>query len=360
MYQFGVLKHSRWDAVLVFLALLHGSLLLSQPGAVLIAIGIWWNSNTVAHNFIHNPFFRGRMLNSLFRLYLSLLLGFPQTLWRERHLAHHAGRDWKLRISGTLFSEILLVLGLWLAMLEWNSRFFFVTYLPGYLMGLGLCFLQGHYEHARGTLSHYGGFYNLVFFNDGFHCEHHEYPGRHWTELSRGSLADASTSGWPPVLRWLETPWLELLERVVLRCRALQRFVLSSHRRAFQSLLEDVPNVRRIAIVGGGLFPRTVLILHELLPSAELVVIEANKKNLEIARSMTDGAAVYVHDHYTPRQPIDFDLLVIPLSFHGDRNAIYLRPPAPRVLVHDWIWNRRGDGTTVSLLLLKRLNLVQP
>ena len=54
----------------------------------------------------------------------------------------------------------------------------------------------------------------------------------------------------------------------------------------------------------------------------------------------------------------DADLIVIPLSFIGDRGAIYRNPPARRVLVHDWIWSRHGSGAVVSVLLLKRINLI--
>ena len=53
------------------------------------------------------------------------------------------------------------------------------------------------------------------------------------------------------------------------------------------------------------------------------------------------------------------DLVVLPLAFDGDRDAIYAHPPAPVVVVHDWIWRRRGEGYVVSFLLLKRLNLVR-
>jgi hypothetical protein len=55
--------------------------------------------------------------------------------------------------------------------------------MPGYLAGLGLCLLQGHFEHAGGTTSHYGWLYNRLFFNDGYHVEHHRRPGIHWTQL---------------------------------------------------------------------------------------------------------------------------------------------------------------------------------
>jgi hypothetical protein len=52
------------------------------------------------------------------------------------------------------------------------------------------------------------------------------------------------------------------------------------------------------------------------------------------------------------------DLVVVPLSFMGDRRAVYEHPPARIVLVHDWLWNSHGGGVRVSWLLLKRLNLV--
>ena len=59
-----------------------------------------------------------------------------------------------------------------------------------------------------------------------------------------------------------------------------------------------------------------------------------------------------------PGESHDCDLTVIPLCLHGDRAAIYRHPPSPTVLVHDWIWHRRGAGAVVSVALLKRLNLV--
>src|SRR5437868_13223723 len=113
----GVLRHSRWDALPVALAALHGAALLAAPVAPVVALGLWWNSNTVAHYFLHRPFFRSRVLNVVFSLYLSVLLGVPQTLWRERHLAHHAGRPWRLRLTGQLCVETVLVLALWAGLL---------------------------------------------------------------------------------------------------------------------------------------------------------------------------------------------------------------------------------------------------
>ena len=60
----GVLRYSRWDALLVALALAQGGLFaLTFRGALalpVVALGLWWNCNTVAHCFIHRPFFRAR------------------------------------------------------------------------------------------------------------------------------------------------------------------------------------------------------------------------------------------------------------------------------------------------------------
>jgi hypothetical protein len=50
--------------------------------------------------------------------------------------------------------------------------------------------------------------------------------------------------------------------------------------------------------------------------------------------------------------------VVIPLAFIGDREHVYLQPPANATMVHDWLWKPRGGGVRVSCLLLKRLNLV--
>ena len=83
------MRHSKWDVLLIALSFVQAALLLTAPSIPVVALGLWWNSNTVSHNFIHLPFFRSEAWNRLYSYFLSLLLGFPQSLWRERHLAHH-------------------------------------------------------------------------------------------------------------------------------------------------------------------------------------------------------------------------------------------------------------------------------
>jgi hypothetical protein len=356
----GIWRFSRRDANLVALAALHATILAVWPVAPLIAVGVWWNSNTIAHNFIHRPFFRSAVVNRLFSAALSVLLGIPQTLWRDRHLAHHAGVEWRLHLSRRLVAETALVVGLWVALGSLQPRFFVLVYLPGYLAGLGLCAMQGHWEHAVGRpISHYGRIYNFLCFNDGYHAEHHAAPAIHWTNLPRLSEAGAATSPWPPLMRWLDDRPLESMERLVLRSPWLQRFVLRTHRRAFRALLPQLQTIRRVTIVGGGLFPRTALILRELLPAAHLTIVDSDPCNLETARGLLDGNIEYRNERYVPGEALDCDLTVIPLCLRGERAVIYRRPPSPSVLVHDWIWHRRGTGAVVSATLLKRLNLVR-
>jgi hypothetical protein len=356
-----------WDALFVALAAMQGAVLVVWPALPLIAIGVWWNSNTISHNFIHRPFFRRRAWNAIFSAYLSVLLGIPQSLWRDRHLAHHAGRTWRFRFGKQLAVETTLVLALWSALAGVYPRFFLLVYLPGCALGLMLCALQGHYEHVNaegggdaGT-SHYGALYNWLFFNDGFHAEHHANPALHWTMLPARSVPEMRTSAWPAVLRWVdELPIgqsaLEGLERLVLRSTRLQRFVVQAHSRAIAAILPPMPRAPRVLIVGGGLFPRSAIVLRQLLPDADITIMDASARNIEVARTLVADAH-FVNQRFSGDAPA-CDLLVIPLAFEGSRAAIYRQPPAPMVLVHDWFWRRRGTSAMVSWLLLKRVNLI--
>jgi hypothetical protein len=253
--------------------------------------------------------------------------------------------------------EFLLVAALWTLLAVVSPRFFLTVYLPGYTIGLALCYVHGYFEHWNGTISHYGWMYNWLFFNDGYHVEHHESPGTHWTWLPRGVAPGARTSRWPAILRWLDYCSLDSLERVVLHSRTLQRFVLACHERAFQHLLPDEP-ITSIAIVGGGLFPRTALILRRLLPDARLVVIDASPENLRSAERHLPSAIECVEGFYDPELHRGFDMVVLPLALVGDRDQYYRTPTAPYMLIHDWLWRPHGQSAIVSCLLMKRLNRI--
>jgi hypothetical protein len=224
--------------------------------------------------------------------------------------------------------------------------------------------------------------YNLLVFNDGYHEAHHAHPSAHWTRLPTHHDPRARVSRWPAPIRWLEGDGLILLERLALRSPALQRFLLRAHEGAFRKLLTCAGGLERtaprIAIVGGGLFPRTALVLRRLLPNTRLTIIDANLAHLNAAREWPiSGDIEFVHERFplsnitvdgeTARPLVAyvqsstssvFDLIVFPLSFEGDRDALYDRPPARTVIVHDWLWRKRGVSAIVSVALLKRLNLV--
>jgi hypothetical protein len=359
----GVWRHSTRDALFVALAVAHGALLIAVPSAPLVALLLWWNANTVSHNFIHLPFFRSRRANALFSTFLSAMLGLPQTLWRDRHVAHHAGHAWRWRWSVQLGADTVAAALVWFVAARQGADFFLRTWLAGWLGGLALCQLQGYFEHVRGTVSHYGAVYNALFFNDGYHVEHHARPGVHWTALPRHVDSTAQSSAWPAVLRWLDTSPLDALEHVVLRFPTLQRFVVARHASAFAKLLGE-SRIRRVTIVGGGLFPRSAIVLRQLYPDATLTLVDRSAQHLVAARSFlrdTDRTVVAEYRTYaTSGGGADADLLVVPLAYVGDLEEFYAQPGAPLVAVHDWLWRPRGSASVVvSPLLLKRLNLVR-
>jgi hypothetical protein len=345
------------DGILVGLAGLHALALFTWPSLLLVALGLWWNANTVSHYFIHRPFFRAPVANRGFSLLLSGLLGLPQSLWRDRHLAHHKGVAPRLHRTPQLLSEVIVVSGLWLAVAWINPGFFLLAWLPGIALGLGICAVHGHFEHVSRTISHYGPLYNALFFNDGYHIEHHRQPTADWRSLPRQRVGTRPGSTWPAVLRWLEHP-LETLERLVLQRPALQRFVLATHRRAWRQLLPRLPAVRRVGIVGGGLFPRTATLLLELLPGAELTIIDCDPDHLALARARLGDAVRYETAWFDPGRHDGFDLLVFPLDFRGgDRDELQRRLTHQHIVCHEWLWRPRGATVVVSPWLLKRLNL---
>jgi len=358
------------------LAVAHGLVILALPTLPVIAFGLWWNSNTISHNFIHRSFFRSRFARSIFSIYLTLLLGYPQSVWEARHLAHHGGRTQHISLSKLSLQmklELVAVFSLWLGLGIYSLPFLLYVYLPGFLIGMILCRVHGHYEHSRGeSLSYYGNIYNFLFLNDGYHVEHHARPNVHWSELPRLRAEGAPESKWPAVLRWLENlqqlmrekmsvcEHLCRLERMVLHSSLLQSFVLNRHERAFQKLLGQLSfTPSRIGIVGGGLYPRTALVMQRLLPESKLVLIDYSLNNLATARRFLGDGIETRHQLFEAQNaPDKLDALIIPLALVGERKAFYSRPPAAVVFVHDWLWNQRGRSAIVSLFLLKRLNLV--
>lgn len=219
--------------------------------------------------------------------------------------------------------EGLLVMILWATLLTLDARYFLFAYLPGMVMGLGLCWLHGYYEHAWGTTSHYGRLYNFLFFNDGYHVEHHVGSGVHWTRLPQCVRPGAQGSRWPAVLRWLPASTLCVLERMVFHSELVRRWVLKRHERALRLLLTRIPEPSRVGIVGGALFPRSALLLTKLLPQSQLVVIDAEKVHIDRAREWAPSGVEFRCGWFDPTVHREFDLVVIPrdMSATGPRST---------------------------------------
>src|SRR5437899_9015768 len=94
--------HTRWDAVPAAAGLFHLTYFLGlfflyphAPLWVMLILGFIYslmvnaNINGVGHNFIHNPFFRSKLLNRLFGITQSIACCFSQTYYDAVHMQHH-------------------------------------------------------------------------------------------------------------------------------------------------------------------------------------------------------------------------------------------------------------------------------
>lgn len=390
-------------AALVWAAVLWGRI-PAWALAPWLACCLCWTANTLAHLHLHRPLFRARHLNRAFDLYLSLLMGLPQSLWRARHLWHHAGEPpgGVRRVTrARLLPELLALAALLGGLLAAGRPEIWLAAGLGWLAGLGLCGLQGWAEHlgtdgqGEAGVSCYAAWYNRLWFNDGYHREHHRWPGRHWRRLPGERVEPSLASPWPPLLRPLALlpdlardalpPFLDRLEAVALSRPRLQAWLLRCHGRALDRVLAqagcDPSRLDGALVVGGGLFPRSALLLRQRAPGLPITVLDARPEHLEAARAclrrrgLSEAGFRFTCGTFDATRPASArgedigrerpdeegpGLAIVPLAYRGDRQALYRHPPAPLTLVHDWAWRRRGErGCLVSPWLLKRLNLVR-
>jgi fatty acid desaturase len=72
-----------------------------------------------------------------------------------------------------------------------NWRYFVFFYLPSYYLGWVLTYAESYLEHYgcqpenpfANSVSSYNRLYNLLWFNNGYHQEHHWSPKYHWTRM---------------------------------------------------------------------------------------------------------------------------------------------------------------------------------
>ncbi len=356
------LRDPRDRAALALLALPAAALVVaSSPW--LPALALWWTGNTVAHHAAHRRFFVGRRAEAGFRCALTLLLGVPQRLWQRLHLAHHAGRAFRWRGDAALRREAAVLAAAAATLACIAPGRLLAVHLPGVALGLLLAALHGRGEHARGTTDQRTRWWNVPMLNDGWHAEHHAAPGRHWRDLPDAPLPDARCSALPPPLRWLEAlrpaAWLDAAERLVLRSPWLRARVLAAHRRALAHELAGLPAPARVLVVGGGLFPRSALLLRERFPRARITVVDGEPRHLALAAPLLPTGVETRAAWFTPALVRCGDLVVLPLALRGAR-APLLANAAARVLVHEWAWRSPGTGCVVAWWLCKRVRLIEP
>ena len=313
------------------------------PSRPLIALGLWWNANTVSHNFVHLPFFRSPVLNRGYSIYLTLLLAIPHSLWRERHLRHHSGRDARDSMDlgdtrrGGVGCRVMGRDGVGGCGVLRNSLSARVPHRAWPLLTFTVTsnMSTGRPVTTAGSTTF---FFSTTAITSSTTCDRAR-TGRGFRVISAlmrpvaagrrsfaGSISSASNRS----------------SGLVLRSSRLQRYVIASHERAFRALLPKLPDVRRVTIVGGGLFPRTALVLRRVMPAAPLTIVDASARNIEIARTFLDETIEFRHCTYQPDPAFPSNeldeghLVVIPLAFMGDRERIYREPerglhPRPRL-----------------------------
>ena len=213
----------------------------SLPLLLLYAVSISWNINGISHNFLHNPYFTSHALNRAFSLVESLAIGFSQAFYTWVHNRHHSGNsdrpdengntiDWlsiykhgengqpedvwgyafksffrddlgalykglyKQSPANAHFGIIELVcLGLMIIVMALiNVKALLVMIVFNYI-GNCLSSLNGYFEHYGANpdkpiawgVSSYNWLYNLLWFNNGYHAEHHMRPRMHWMKMKQ-------------------------------------------------------------------------------------------------------------------------------------------------------------------------------
>jgi fatty acid desaturase len=206
---------------------------------IVYAFSISWNINGISHNFIHNKYFNSPLLNRIFSILESFDCQFSQVIYEYVHRRHHIGNsdkpgddqttiDWLsiyqhghdghaenlLRYTfGSFFRDQPMVAyreikknnpheAAWglvemgmtgacmIGMLLLNWRFL-ACYIPFWYLGHSLSYLNGYFEHFGGNpdvpmawgVSSYHKLYNWVWFNNGYHAEHHYRPRCHWINM---------------------------------------------------------------------------------------------------------------------------------------------------------------------------------
>jgi fatty acid desaturase len=213
---------------------------LLVPAFAAVAMSYCWNLQSISHNFIHNPFFVNEWLNRAYSVMETLIIGVPHVLYHHYHMNHHWGdndakdrqgntKDWSsiyrhsrdgkpepfwryvffsffrievtpvLRVAARhrhlpqVAVETMALAAFWATMAVVNWRYLVFFFLPSYYLGWTISYAEGYLEHYgckpgnpyANSASSYNWLYNLLWFNNGYHQEHHWDPKMHWTGMSQ-------------------------------------------------------------------------------------------------------------------------------------------------------------------------------
>src|SRR5262249_8302728 len=184
------------------------------------------------------PFFANDWMNRAYSVMETLVLGVPHVLYHHYHMNHHWGdndakdkqgntKDWSsiyrhsrngqpepfwryvflsffrvevmpvFRVAARhrhltqVAIETLALGAFWVAMALVNWRYLVCFYMPSYYLGWALSYAEGYLEHYgcqpgnqyANSVSSYNRLYNFLWFNNGYHQEHHWDPKTHWTRM---------------------------------------------------------------------------------------------------------------------------------------------------------------------------------
>jgi fatty acid desaturase len=246
--------------LLVYAAVGFSSLSTAALGSIAI-LGVYLNCTNyqcIAHNFIHNPFFKSDGMNACFSVINSAALGVPQSLYRVHHLNHHQYNSvvgdpnalhvdmssiyryartagvpeplWRYALLGPLRADIsfftrrailqgygprlaaeVVAMALFWTALAWcDLRYFVMFFLPVWYFGQTAAYAENYLEHYGATpgdrladsVSCYGKFYNFIWFQNGYHQEHHYRPRVHWTKVAELRTSQMKSESQRRVVKW--------------------------------------------------------------------------------------------------------------------------------------------------------------
>ena len=150
------------------------------------------------------------------------------------------------------------------------------------------------------------------------------------------------------------------LERIVGHQPWTQEWLIRKHRLALEHLAKQIEIPRRVAIVGGGLFPRSALVVRLVWPEAEVAIFDADEKHLEHCRKWLHGNEELCHKRVTADDLPPADVVFVPLALHEPKEGFYSSSRTAKIFAHAWTWNPTEESMVASPLLLKRMNLLKP